>query len=79
MLKFRILTGHGKKFVLRTIIDDNGKSREEWVKAIFGVVNVYCMATGDKPTADPLRVRASPPTMFSLFVVNGLIAPHVPS
>ena len=79
MLKFRILTGHGKKFVLRTIIDDNGKSREEWVKAIFGVVNVYCMATGEKPTADPLRVRVSPPTMFSLFAVNGLIAPHVPS
>lgn len=55
VLKFRIITGHGKKFVLKSIIDDNGKSREEWVKAIFGVVKVYCNATGEKPTADPIK------------------------
>jgi hypothetical protein len=61
MLKFRIVTGNGKKFVLRTIIDDNGKSREEWVKAIFGVVKVYCTATGDPPQEDPLKVRAIRP------------------
>ena len=42
------------------VVHRAGKSREEWVKKIFGVVKVYCTATGDKPQQDPLKVTPNP-------------------
>ena len=40
------IAGSGRKYVLSTIMEDDGKSREEWVQAIFAIVKVHCEALG---------------------------------
>ena len=62
-LKFKLTTGNGRKYSLSTPpisarvgMDDNGLAREQWVKAIYGVVKIHCEALGVEPSLDPFAV-----------------------
>jgi hypothetical protein len=48
--RFNMITGSGRKFTLATIMEDDGKSREEWVQALYAIVKVRrCLAVSKRP------------------------------
>eukprot|EP01051_Picozoa_sp_SAG22_P009957 SAG22_NODE_866_length_6778_cov_2.436592_1_plen_600_part_00 len=44
--KFKMETGSGRKYTLSTIMEDDGRSREEWVQCLYAIVKVHCEALG---------------------------------